>query len=294
MKNMKNSTLVVCVGLPASGKSTYAKDLVKREHTFIRLNKDDLRCMFAGVWSSKMEGFVIDVQTQIALKAVADKKDIVIDDTNLNPKVFDKWQTFARYHNYCFCEMSFKHVPIQTCIDRDACREKPVGKDVILNMAFQYGLAKQEKQFVICDLDGTLADITERKKKSTLPNGKLNWDEFFNPDNISLDVPRYDVIQQVSQHCIDNNTDLFVVSGRSDRTREATRYWLAKYGILPDRLIMRPAGDSTPDDELKEKWLNTYLDKTMCVKVFDDRPRVISMWKRNGLEVIDVGNGVDF
>ena len=43
------------------------------------------------------------------------------------------------------------------------------------------------KNIVIFDLDGTLALIDDRRKISTKPNGKMDWDKFFDPKNINLD-----------------------------------------------------------------------------------------------------------
>ena len=51
------------------------------------------------------------------------------------------------------------------------------------------------KKTVIFDLDGTLANIDVRRDKSLKPNGKLDWDIFFNPKNISLDEPNTPVIK---------------------------------------------------------------------------------------------------
>ena len=42
-----------------------------------------------------------------------------------------------------------------------------------------------KKNTVIFDLDGTLANIDARRKKSLKPNGKLDWDVFFDPEKIS-------------------------------------------------------------------------------------------------------------
>ena len=44
-----------------------------------------------------------------------------------------------------------------------------------------------DKKTIIFDLDGTLALIDKRRAISTKPNGKLDWDIFFDPKNISLD-----------------------------------------------------------------------------------------------------------
>ena len=52
-----------------------------------------------------------------------------------------------------------------------------------------------KKNTIIFDLDGTLANIEDRRKISTKPNGKLDWDVFFDPDNIQLDKPNDPVIK---------------------------------------------------------------------------------------------------
>ena len=54
---------------------------------------------------------------------------------------------------------------------------------------------KLSKKTVIFDLDGTLAIIDKRKEHSTKPNGKINWDEFFNPAHIAFDEPNEPVIK---------------------------------------------------------------------------------------------------
>ena len=53
---------------------------------------------------------------------------------------------------------------------------------------------KMNKNTVIFDLDGTIADIEIRRKKSVKPNGKMDWDIFFHPDNIQYDKPVHAII----------------------------------------------------------------------------------------------------
>ena len=49
-------------------------------------------------------------------------------------------------------------------------------------------------KWIIFDLDGTLADIEDRRQLCTKENGKMDWDKFFDPKNIKLDKPKQDVI----------------------------------------------------------------------------------------------------
>jgi len=42
---MKNLTVEILIGLPGSGKSTYAKNKVANSNNWIRVNRDDFRAM---------------------------------------------------------------------------------------------------------------------------------------------------------------------------------------------------------------------------------------------------------
>jgi len=57
---------------------------------------------------------------------------------------------------------------------------------------------------------------------------------------------------------------------------------------------MRRSGDSRDDTIVKEQIYNTYLKDMNVTLVIDDRPKVIRMWESLGLEVLDVGNQVEF
>ena len=147
-----------------------------------------------------------------------------------------------------------------------------------------------KKTTVIFDLDGTLALIDKRRDIALKPNGKIDFDIFYDPQYIELDEPNSSVIELAKMYKR-NGYEIVIVSGRSDRTKEATERWLEKYGILYDRMIMRKRKNFTPDNELKERWLEKYLDRDNIRVVVDDRQRVVDMWRRNGLNVFQVENG---
>ena len=146
------------------------------------------------------------------------------------------------------------------------------------------------KATVIFDLDGTLALVDKRREIAKKPNGKIDFDIFYDPQYIELDEPNSSVIELAKMYKRDGY-EIVIVSGRSDRTKEATERWLEKYGILYDRMIMRKRKNFTPDNELKERWLEKYLDRDDIRVVVDDRQRVVDMWRRNGLNVFQVANG---
>lgn len=73
-------------GLPASGKSTYAKELVSKNHNWVRVNKDDLRAMMNnGEFSWKLEKQIVKAERELAENALKLGKNVIVDDTNFNP-----------------------------------------------------------------------------------------------------------------------------------------------------------------------------------------------------------------
>ena len=147
------------------------------------------------------------------------------------------------------------------------------------------------KKSVIFDLDGTLALIEERRKISSLPSGKINWDVFFDPQNIRLDKPNVPVIATL-QAMKEKGYVIVVFSGRSDRTKDATIEWLKSHSILPNVLKMRPEGDFTADDILKKQWVaDLFPNKEDILCVFDDRDKVVKMWRNQGISCFQVAEG---
>lgn len=146
---------------------------------------------------------------------------------------------------------------------------------------------------VIFDLDGTLALIDKRREISTKPNGKMDWDIFFDPKNIELDEPNMNVIK-MARILKDDGCTIIILSGRSKSTKDATKEWLNKFNVPFDVLKMRPTSNEfkfKPDDELKEGWLNELFPNKDIFCVFDDRDKVVQMWRRNGLTCFQVAEG---
>ena len=147
---------------------------------------------------------------------------------------------------------------------------------------------------VIFDLDGTLADIETRRGISIKENGKMDWDIFFDPNNISLDTPNRPVIT-MARLLKESGHRIVILSGRSKVTKDATRDWLKQFDVPFDVLKMRPDNKDfkfMPDDQLKKLWLDQLFpntDDVLCV--FDDRDKVVKMWRENGLPCLQVAEG---
>lgn len=136
---------------------------------------------------------------------------------------------------------------------------------------------------IVFDLDGTLADINHRTHFVRGP--KPDWPAFFAACVDDLPVPH--VIETMEAHIIAGH-DVRIWSGRSDVVRAETEQWLADVAcVCPSYLQhMRAEGDNTPDVELKRFWLNQEAERPDLV--YDDRPRVVAMWRAEGVPCFQV------
>jgi len=170
------------------------------------------------------------------------------------------------------------------------------------------------KKTVIFDLDGTLAIIEKRRIKAGSPTGnkptqsKMDWDVFFDAENIKLDEPNIPVIK-MAQTFHKDGFKIVIFSGRNDRSFYTTKDWLEKYKVPYDLLVLRPdkfKSDSwpiangnpatpemrfMPDEILKKAMLDTFVDKNDVLMTVDDRQKVVDMWRAEGLTCFQVAPG---
>lgn len=278
-------TVKILKGLPASGKSTYAKKLVDTEN-YVRLNKDDLRAMlFNDNYKGTNEKMVLNVRNQIILESLKRNRNVVVDDTNLNPIHVTNITNLVEKLEHVIVEIIPFDVDINECIDRDKKRKiGKVGKGVIMGMYNQY-IRKTEnipydeslKNCIIVDIDGTLAKA----------NGRNHYDM----TKVSEDLPVDHIITLVQQ--LESLYFIVVFSGRSDDCEKDTRKWLINNQVPFDQLQMRKFGDMRKDSIIKKELFDKYIrNKFNCAYVIDDRNQVVDMWRNDlGLPCIQVADG---
>ena len=119
-------TLILTRGLPASGKTTWARQWVACDPlTRARVNRDDLRqSLFDcdGVLSHQMERQVSTAQRAAVRALLASGSSVVVDDTNLRAKFAREWADLAVDAGADLEVMDFVDVPLSVCIERDAAR----------------------------------------------------------------------------------------------------------------------------------------------------------------------------
>lgn len=293
--------LLITRGLPASGKTTFARQL---QPAVVRVNRDDLRRMLHGtrLFTQKAEGQVTIAQQAQVEALLRAGIDVIVDDTNLRSRTVRRWAEMAARFGATFEVHDFTDVPLEECLRRDALRPEQdrVGEDAIRRLHERY-LAGRElplpvpavatgtptgvheppsklMQIVLVDIDGTVA----------LLGGRSPYDM----SRVSEDRPNHAVIAAVrAMHGA--GYQIIYCSGRDATARPATEAWLDQHvGVPYLALHMRAVGDYRKDTVVKREIFEQEIrGKYEVVGVFDDRTQVVRMWRDLGLTVFQVAEG---
>lgn len=299
--------MFIMQGLPASGKTTESMRLMaealKENRAITRVSKDDIRAMLESEgwqWSRENEKDVIAYEDRKIVEAFEKGDDVIVDDTNFGEKHKTRLEALAQRYNAEVEWVTFTHVPVATCVERDSKREgkKCVGKKVIYGMANANGLLESEKPqppipytdadrrdkhtgkelipAYICDLDGTLAEL----------NGRNPYDATLCM-NDKIVRPVLKVIQLLYHH---GNFAIVYMSGREERFRHQSLEFLRRNLCPTGPLFMRATYDNRKDFIVKQELFERHIrGKYNVVGVIDDRPSVLRMWQSLGLFTFAVG-----
>lgn len=145
-KEYNMNRLIICRGLPASGKTTWAKEWVMEdpEHR-VRINLDDIRSMLGKYWVPAREPVVSTIQQEAISAAMNFGVDIVIDNTNLNKKVVDAYVKVANKFKYIVEYEDFFNVSLGECLRRNVIRNASLPKDAQIADTVIVGMYKRYK-----------------------------------------------------------------------------------------------------------------------------------------------------
>jgi len=295
--NMKQ--VIILRGLPASGKSTYAKDLVKANPgMYKRINRDDMREMLDGYQFSKSnEKFVKKLRDWLIVEALRDGKHVIVDDTNLSQKNINRINDLVNGYkkqtghqvNVAIKEFT---IELQEAVERDAKRARPVGRKQIEKLHRQFYAPDDKKgrgpyymeqdktlaKAIICDIDGTLAII----------EGRSPFDATLCEQD-ALNEPIANIVKDEYA----KGTHIFLFTGRKDSTKTQTLNWLKKFEIPFHEIVMRQHEDNRKDSIVKTEFFDAHIKDKFFVKyVLDDRNQVVDMWRLDiGLPCLQVNYG---
>ena len=142
-------------------------------------------------------------------------------------------------------------------------------------------------QYVIFDLDGTLALDAHRAHHIQRPVGERDWEAYFNA--CAEDELNWRVAELAGMY---RNRDLKIVifTGRVSRVRDITEKWLWDNCITYDLMFMRPDDNRVDDHILKVEWGRALGLHNIRV-VFEDRQRVVDAWRAAGVFVLQTAKG---
>lgn len=145
----------------------------------------------------------------------------------------------------------------------------------------------------VFDLDGTLASMKHRLHLiQPIDGSEKDYSAFY--EACSEDTPNFPVIWLLRS--LAKDFEVVIVTGRSEQVREKTVKWLYQFtGMTFSRkkLFMRRIGDFRHDVDIKREWLRnlTVTDRGRLAGVFEDRARVVQMWREEGVPAFQVDNG---
>jgi predicted kinase len=304
--------LMITRGLPASGKSTWARQWVAEDPAMrARVNRDDLRSnLYGTARPTHQQESAISVVQQAAVRALlAAGRSVVVDDMHLRARYVSNWVAVAASAGAGFGLQDFTDVPVEECIRRDAERgargDRAVGEEVIRELhgrflasgrglpasalvpkpdataaAARYRPDPQLPAAWLVDIDGTLALMGT----AVGGRGPFDW------HRVGEDQPNPAVVDLV--RALDAKAAIVVMSGRDESCRGLTEAWLARYEVPYDALFMRPTGDSRKDSIVKRELFDQHVAPRWAVQgVIDDRRQVVEMWRALGLMCAQVAPG---
>lgn len=293
------TTLTITRGLPASGKTTWAR----QQGGAVRVNRDDLRRMMHGGhlgqgWAEVQVTLAQRAQVEALLRAGV---NVICDDTNLRSRYVRELADLALICGAEVVVRDFTDVTVDECVARDAVRAEPdrVGEDVIRGMHQRYLAGRrlplplpdvtlpppavyvppdEAPSAVLVDIDGTVA----------IMDGRSPYDM----TRVHEDTPHHAVIDAIRAMHAAGHRVIFC-SGRTDDGRAATAAWLERHvGIPYVALHMRAFGDQRKDSVVKAEIFDREIrPHYRIVGVFDDRAQVVRMWRALGLTVFQVAEG---
>lgn len=287
-------------GLPASGKSTFARNLVGASAGRVRrVNLDDIRAMLDTDsdgnrhWSHELEETSLKIQDAAIRSAIGDGFDVVVDNTHLVPRIPKRIKKTVA-GDAVFKVHDFNDVRVEECIRRDAQRSGPerVGEEVIRRLADRRTKARKSgwrltdewmndqpavlpyipdtslPTATLCDIDGTLALMNGRR-------GPYEWHHVYEDD---VNWPVYAALSALHETYDDR---IVLLSGRDECCRAETERWLRDNDIIYHALHMREAGDTRPDDVVKAELFDKHVRHHYNTRmVLDDRDTVVALWRK--------------
>lgn len=299
--------LTVVIGLPGSGKTTLAREMVAASGgKMVMVSRDDIRRgMGTNLDSDGELGWMItQIQEEQIRLALKQGLDVVSHDQNLRMEYRKRLRAVSDSVGADYTQVELTDVPLHVCLERNAKRTGHKVPEEYIRSQFErhiknnknpmpfpspklVDLPYQREQYVpdtskpkavIFDIDGTLA----------LHEGVRGP---YDTSRYHLDRPNLPVIDMARHEAYDLGNKILFTSGRHIDFFGVSEDWIYQEVKVPiERMFMRPGPGR--DDIVKLDLFDQHIRNNYNVlRVYDDRNRVVAAWRSIGLTCLQVADG---
>ena len=234
----KQPKLFMLIGLPGSGKSTFARNRVKfyddcNKTRLEIVSSDDIREELYGTRSCQKDPAIIfEIAHERIINSLKQGCDVIFDATNITRK--NRASLLKKIPAYTEKFAQICWAPISTCIERDLKREFSVKADVIWKMAYKFQMPFYDEGFDhIC-----ISYPEDFNYKAYIE------EDILNPSNINMshDSPYHSFsiwehCKKAEEYAINNKFSSFVVNAAKyhDIGKFFTKSFINSKGEVTDR-----------------------------------------------------------
>ena len=234
----KQPKLFMLIGLPGSGKSTFARNRVKfyddcNKTRLEIVSSDDIREELYGTRSCQKDpARVFEIAHERIINSLEQGWDVIFDATNITRK--NRASLLKKIPAYTEKFAQICWAPISTCIERDLKREFSVKADVIWKMAYKFQMPFYDEGF-----DHICISYPEDFNYKTYIE-----EDILNPSNINMshDSPYHSFsiwehCKKAEEYAINNKFSSFVVNAAKyhDIGKFFTKSFMNSKGEVTDR-----------------------------------------------------------
>lgn len=293
--------LIVLRGLPGSGLTFRAKQIVENDQSFIRMSKKEDFSGFT-IPIMKVSTSYISRFHKTLKDRMQNGDNIVIDDNNLDPLHHHYYSVLAQKYNYNikfeFLETSLKDCIMRCRAKKSAQSTKIVDSDInIISLAKKYNLCieelnkttavqKDDKEYVVYDLDGVVANISDRIRLCTSPQGELILSKFNDPYMYRFDIPNKDISDMMWEDMM-AGYEVVILSARPDSHYSAVKQWLTTHTIPYNDLVLKnPDTQLTKEGLVKMVSLKRRKSIGLCKRIVDNNENTLSVFKKLNISTV--------
>lgn len=285
--NVVTNNIILTIGMPTSGKSTWSKQYILENPNTIRFNRDDIRIMLSGTYdstNSENELLINKLCHNAIISAINNKRDIIIDETNLKIKYVNE---FVEKYKY-IANIKFKvfHITLEEALVRNKNRAIVFDEDVFRKMYDRY--KHLTTNFDFSDISYELS-IT---KKTVVDNNLTDCVIFDTTDCVfshdTYELNHY-IDEQIRLH-MSLGRDVIFISSQYKSEFDTVFNTLSKYyDVYRNQLYMRDIGLETSEYKFKSGIIDELLKKYNIIAYYDDKVDIVNkIYYNYGINAIRV------